>query len=201
MNLGLFKSLSADDRAVTAVEFSLIVTPLLVLILGGLELAYQSSLRVLAQGALGDAARMGTVQNPNVGGSGTIEQRLQAKVQEAIQALAPQADVAITQRSYRDFSNVGKPEAFTDSDGNGRYTPGECFFDENGNGRFDNDVGLVGRGGGNDVIYYDATVTAPNLIPIPAFIPGGNGIVLNIKTAVRNQPYSSQTPAPTSCRT
>lgn len=192
------KPLAKDTSGVTAVEFALIMVPLLVLVLGGLELAYQSSLRVLAQGALGDSARKATVQNPVFSGPGTTEQRLVAAVQDSVRNLAPKATVVINQRSYSEFTGVGQPEKIVDDkQNNGVYDKahGDCFLDANGNGVYDQDMGKAGRGGSNDVVYYIATVTAPNLIPVPAFVPSGDGINITVSTAVRNQPFGNQ-PAP-----
>ena len=48
---------------------------------------------------------------------------------------------------YESFADIGKPEPFTDQDGNGAYNAGEPFVDVNGNGQWDADMGEAGLGG------------------------------------------------------
>ena len=86
-----------------------------------------------------------------------------------------------------------------DNNGNGQYdaSDNDCFEDANGNGRFDTDAGADGKGGADDVVLYTATISAPRLMPIHAFIPTlGSTIEYTLETAVKNQPYDRQgTPA------
>ena len=61
----------------------------------------------------------------------------------------------------------------------------------------DTDAGADGKGGADDVVLYTATISAPRLMPIHAFIPTlGSTIEYTLETAVKNQPYDRQgTPA------
>ncbi|MFT6474529.1 MAG: Flp pilus assembly protein TadG, partial [Qipengyuania sp.] len=63
-----------DERGATIVEFAFVVGPMLLLLMGGLELGYNSYVRSTMQGALNDAARTAAVEFPiiNVPGS-TVE--------------------------------------------------------------------------------------------------------------------------------
>ena len=55
---------------------------------------------------------------------------------------------------YESFADIGKPEPFTDQNGNDVYNAGEPFVDVNGNGQWDEDMGEAGLGGPSDVVVY-----------------------------------------------
>ncbi|AXK42942.1 TadE/TadG family type IV pilus assembly protein [Erythrobacter aureus] len=193
----LIHRLRMDERGATIVEFAMIVGPMLLLLLGGLDLGYQSYVRSTMQGALNDAARTASVENPVLGVSGdTVEAQVEALIQQTVSHIAPNATIAVTQKSYFDFSSIGNPEPLMrDNNGNGQYDAGDddCFEDSNGNGRYDTDAGSDGIGGADDVVLYTATISAPRLMPIHAFIPTlGSTIEYTLETAVRNQPYDRQ---------
>ena len=59
--------LARAEQGSTLVEFALILTPLCVLLIGGMDLAYTSYVRTLMQGALDEAARKATVESPATG--------------------------------------------------------------------------------------------------------------------------------------
>ncbi len=52
-----FKRLHSDDRGAAIIEFAFVAGPMVLLLLGGLELGYNSYVRSTMQGALNDAAR------------------------------------------------------------------------------------------------------------------------------------------------
>ncbi len=195
------RSLMENDDGVTVIEFALISGPMTLLLLGGLELGYDSYVRSTMQGALNDAARTATVESPVINFDGdTLEERVEALIKAQVRHVAPNAEVNVTQKSYFDFSDIGNPEKLmTDKNGNGRYDPadGDCFEDANGNGVYDTDAGRENHGGADDVVLYTSEVTAPRLLPLDGFLPGvGPTIEFTIETAVKNQPYGKQaTPA------
>lgn len=195
------RRLRRDEEGATIVEFAMIAAPMLLLLLGGLDLGYQSYIRSTMQGALNDAARTAAVENPIIGVAGsTVEEQVENLIKDTVSPIAPNATIAVTQKSYFDFSSVGNPEKLmTDNNGNGLYDDddGDCFEDANDNGTFDTDAGADGIGGADDVVLYTATISAPRLMPIHAFLPLlGSTIEYRLETAVRNQPYETQaTPA------
>ena len=199
--MSLIRRVRRDESGATIVEFAMIAAPMLLLLLGGLDLGYQSYIRSTMQGALNDAARTASVENPVLGVSGdTVEDQVEALIQQTVSGIAPNATIAVTQKSYFDFSAIGNPEQLMrDNNGNGQYDANDddCFEDANGNGRFDTDAGADGKGGADDVVLYTATISAPRLMPIHAFIPTlGSTIEYTLETAVKNQPYDRQgTPA------
>ncbi|QYJ06471.1 TadE/TadG family type IV pilus assembly protein [Qipengyuania flava] len=195
--VGILRQLRRDEEGATIVEFAMIAAPMLLLLLGGLDLGYQSYIRSTMQGALNDAARAAAVENPIIGVSGnTVEEQVENLIKNTVSPISPNATISVTQKSYFDFSSVGNPEKLmTDNNGNGLYDDddGDCFEDANGNGTFDTDAGADGIGGADDVVLYTATISAPRLMPIHAFLPGlGSTIEYTLETAVRNQPYETQ---------
>ncbi len=198
------RRLRSDRRGATIIEFALVLGPMLVLLMGGLDLGYQSYIRSTMQGALNDAARSAAVETPDLGSSGdTVEEQVENLIKETISGIAPNGVISVTQQSYFDFSAVGNPEKLmTDTNGNGQFdaADGDCWEDANGNGSYDTDAAADGVGGADDVVLYTANISAPRLLPIDIFLPGlGPTIDLTVETAVRNQPYDTQATAPVIC--
>lgn len=193
----ILRRLRGDERGATIVEFALISSPMLLLLMGGLELGYDSYVRATMQGALNDAARTAAVQYPIIDVDGdTVEEQVENLIKETVGHVSPNATITVTQKSYFDFSSIGNPEKLmTDNNDNGDYDAddGDCFEDANGNGTFDTDAGKTGNGGADDVVLYQANISAPRLLPIHAFLPDtGETIDFTLETAVRNQPYDTQ---------
>ena len=193
----LSRALASDQRGSTLVEFALILAPMLMILIGGLDVGYQSYARTVMQGALNDAARRASVENPVLHGEGeTMEEQIADGIRQVAGKLAADATITVTQRSFFDFSTIGSPEKLmTDHNDNGEFdeADGDCWQDYNGNGSFDTDGGSDGRGGADDVAFYRAEITMPRLFPIDAFIPSlGDEISIEVETAMRNQPYDEQ---------
>ena len=70
----VIRRLRRDQRGATIIEFAIISGPMLLLLMGGLELGYDSYVRSTMQGALNDAARTAAVEFPiiNVPGSTVV---------------------------------------------------------------------------------------------------------------------------------
>jgi len=158
------------------------------LLLGTMEFGLNVYMRAVLEGAMQQAGRNSSLQTAQ-GGQSTIDSFVTARVQ----AIMPSATVTFVRENYSTFSSVGRPEDFTDTNGNGVRDPGECFVDMNGNNTWDSDLGRTGLGGANDVVEYTANVAYPSLIP-------GAATVFNISptttikatTILRNQPFATQ---------
>jgi Flp pilus assembly protein TadG len=75
------RRLGTDESGATIVEFALILVPMLMVILGFMELGYQSYVRSILQGSLNDVARTATVEDPNLGDAALpIETRIENRV-------------------------------------------------------------------------------------------------------------------------
>lgn len=201
----IIRRLGRDQRGATIVEFAVIAMPMCVLLMGGLELGYNSYVRSTLQGALHDAARVAAVENPILATDGdTVEEQVANMIKETVAHVAPNAVVDVDQKSYFEFSSIGEPEKLmTDNNGNGKYDASDedCFEDANGNGTFDPDSGKSGtNGGADDVVLYTAKVSAPRILPLDRLVPGvSEKVEYTLRAAVRNQPYGQQPTAPVIC--
>ena len=192
------RSLARDQRGAAIAEFALILMPMLIMIMGGMDLAYQAYAQSALQGALNDVARTSSIEGPSFTCEGAS---LEAKVGCALRArsdiVARHATYSIMIKSYQDFSGVGNSELLvTDYNSNGRYDPGDCFADLNENGVFDQQAGKTGIGGADDVVFYEVSASVPRLLPLPGL--SANHLI-RAETALRSQPYARQKVPPTVC--
>lgn len=199
----LFSALARDARGVTIIEFAIVAPVLILMLIGGFDLAHQSYIRAVMQGALNDAARRAAVEDPQFAAQGaTLEERVEAVVKRQLEPIAPEAEIAVAQRNFFEFTDIGNPEKLmTDVNGNGQYdeTDGDCFADLDEDGEYDTDTGRDGIGGANDVVFYEATLTMPRLVPLDGFLAIAPNYSLQAETAIRNQPYATQSTPPVVC--
>lgn len=197
----VFRHLKRDERGATIVEFALVLTPMLMFIMGGLDLGYQAYLRSAVQGALNDVSRVGGLEAPQINCAGTTtKEKIDCAIKERSDVLARNATYTITAKNYYNFSGVGRAEKLiTDYNNNGRYDTGDCFVDLNENGVYDTSAGRTGVGGADDVAFYEVIVSAPRLFPIHRFINVPATYSITATAAVRNQPYATQRVPPTTC--
>lgn len=179
------RSLLRDAAGATAVEFALIAPTFLLMLMGCFDLGYTLYVNSMLQGAIQQAARNSTIE-----GATTATQ--DALVSTAVKAVAPQATLIFTRQNYTSFSDVGKPEDWTDVDNNGTCNGGETFQDLNGNGRWDSDRGKTGQGGARDAILYTVNVTYPRPFAMAALARFSPTVTLQTETVLRNQPYNTQ---------
>lgn len=181
--------LPTDEDGVTVVEFAMVAPALMVLVLGVFDLGYNMYTNQMLQGAIQRAARDSTIE-----GASTNQAALDAIVSGEVHAVAPGAILSFDRKSYTSFTAVGRPEDYTDLNGNGVCDAGEPYEDANRNGSWDLDPGASGFGGARDAVLYTVTVTYPRLVPIGAFLPGQSAnFILRSSTVLRNQPYGAQT--------
>ncbi len=194
-------ALRSDERGATAVEFALVLVPLCILLMGSLDIGYQSYVRSVLQGALNDVARTASVENPRLNsGADTLEKRVQEALIKKMGGLARSGKYVVDAKNYGDFAGVGKPERLvTDVNKNGAYDRGDCWVDSKPNGAFDTESGSTGIGGASDVVFYDATLTMPRFMPIGTLLGLPETVEINAKTAIRSQPYADQRQPETKC--
>lgn len=202
----LFRTLrqvAKDTQGATIVEFGFVALPMCILLVGGLDLAHQSYVRTVMQGALNDSARRAAVERPDLAGDGdTLEEQIEDSIRQVVGPIAADAVIDVDQKSYFDFSNIGNPEKLmTDVNGNGEFdeADGDCWEDMNENGEFDVDGGSEGKGGASDVVFYRASITMPRLFSGSMFGADYGTMRMELQTAVRNQPYGTQSAAPVIC--
>lgn len=197
------RRLAGDRRGVTAVEFGIIALPLSMLLMGGFDLSHQAYIRSVMQGALTDAARRASVQDPQFAASGsTTEERVTNSIKDQLEAITPGATITVTESNFYDFSGIGNPEKLmTDINANGEYDAADkdCFSDLNENGKYDTDTGRDGVGGANDVAFYKADIDMPRLFPVARLLGFSPNYQMSVATAVRNQPFGTQKTPPVVC--
>lgn len=196
-----FGTLPRDSEGATIVEFAMILTPLCILLMGGLDLGYQSYVRAVLQGALNDVTRAASMESPMIGcEKEKLEDKVKCAVEERVNDIARNAKYDLKVKSFYDFSGVGRSEKLiTDENKNLEYDKGDCWEDFNRNGIYDLNAGADGIGGADDVVFYEMTVTMPRLIPVGAMFGLGDNYTMTARAAVRNQPYARQKSPPKVC--
>lgn len=189
------RRLPADQSGATVVEFAIILAPLMIVILGFMELGYQSYVRSMLQGTLNAAARTASVEDPKLEDvSLPLDTRIQNRVKARMKPLVGNRgayDFDI--KNYKDFAGVGQPEALvTDTNKNGQYDAGDCWEDRNPNGSFDTDGAADGAGGADDVVVYEVTLSVPHLLPIGGLVGVPDSFDAHAKTMSRRQPFAQQ---------
>ncbi|MEH6756608.1 MAG: TadE/TadG family type IV pilus assembly protein [Parasphingorhabdus sp.] len=188
INFSNFKgALIRNEDGATLVEFGLVIGPLMLILLGIMDVGYQGYLDTLAKSKLHEVARDAST------GEMTVEQ-IETAVDEGLAALTlKDAKVDVTVKSYFDFTNIGKPEKLTtDVNHNGEVDPGDCFIDNNKNGVFDIDYGIPGTGGPDDIVSYQIEIETKRLFPLAKMFGWSETMKSSNSTAVRNQPYGAQ---------
>ncbi|MFC3173401.1 TadE/TadG family type IV pilus assembly protein [Novosphingobium bradum] len=181
------RRLAADARGAALVEFAIIIPVVAMLLLGSIEFGLNVYMRAVLEGAMQQAGRNSSLQTAQAS-----QTAIDTFVRDRVQAILPNATVTFVRENYQAFQTVGRPEDFTDTNGNGVRDTTECFQDANGNNTWDADGGRSGIGGANDVVEYTATVSYASIIP------GGSAIGLSPTTSIkattmlRNQPFASQ---------
>jgi len=188
--MGRIRALIRDCAGVTVVEFALI-SPVLLLSLAGLyDVGNMLYAKSMLEGAMQRAARDSTIEGA-ASTTATIDQRITTTVRNA----APGATLTFTRKSYSSFSNVSRPEDFTDINSNGTCDGGEPYEDANGNNTWDADRGKTGQGSARDAVLYTARMTYPLPFPAMSLIGYPNTMTLSAQTVLRNQPYNGQAAA------
>ena len=199
-----FARLRDDDSGATIVEFAMVAPVLILILLAGFDFGHRAYVTSVLQGALTDAARQASVENPNISGTGdTLEERVEDAIRSQVGSIATSGFVLdVTQSNFYDFTGIGNPERIlrdNDSDGTYDADDGDCFADLNQNGEYDTDTGRDGIGGANDVVFYEATLEMDAIVPLANLIGGTSRHTILVETAVRNQPWGTQATPPTIC--
>lgn len=186
-NLTIKRFRSSEDGA-TAVEFAIIAPVLIFLTFAIVESGIAFAADILLKNATYDAARTG--RTGFVSEDSTQDSTVKEKIRSQAGVLMDVDKLVITSLSYKGFDVLGKPEPFTDKNGNGVRDDGENFTDVNGNGVYDKDQGASGYGGTAQVVLYTVTYPWTFHTPVLKQIVGNNGTVeLTATAVVQNEPY------------
>jgi Flp pilus assembly protein TadG len=189
------RRLARDRDGVTIVEFA-IVAPVMILFITGLfEFGYVLFARSTLESAVLEAARGSRVANCPNENAKAVEKEIQDRMQ--IISSSDGVPPILKVESYgEEFGDVGNPEPFTDTNGNGKRDTGESFTDVNGNGNFDQDMGQSGDFGDfGEVVRFTATYNVSSLVPFIATTinDGQDFYPIQSVTVVRNEPFQDTT--------
>lgn len=177
--------MASCERGIAATEFALIAPTFVLMLMGVFDLAYGMYVKGVLQGAVEAAGRNASLEN-------TTTASIDTKVRVTIGNLNRTGTLSVGRLYYEKYSEIAVPEDFTDSNTNSVRDDGECFIDRNGNAEWDEDVGLSGRGGAQDVVVYNASFTYDRLFPLYSIMGQSGTQVITAKTFLRNQPFSAQ---------
>ncbi len=188
---GFLSRLWRGREGAAAVEFAFVAPVLLLTIVGIMEVAMVLIVSSLIEGGLRDAARFGITGFVPQGM--TREAQITSIIGDATVGLVKMSDIDIRTLVYPSFAQVGQPEPYTDTNGNGAYDAGEPYTDINGNGQWDADMGAAGVGGPGDIVLYKVKYELPMMTPLLSSVLGGTDgkVRLSASIAVRNEPYPS----------
>ena len=176
-----------DERGAYMIEFAMVMPTFLLLMMGSFDIGMQMYAKAVLSGAVEQAARLNTLET-NSSSQTAVDQA----VRDQVGRVARYGTLSFSRLNYQDFNGVGKPEDFTDSNGNGVRNAGECYQDVNGNSSWDADRGETGQGGANDVVLYRVNLTFDRLFPLWKMLGEPQQKTLSVSTTLRNQPYTNQ---------
>jgi len=182
-----------DQRGVAAVEFAILFPALALITLGAIELGIAMFAQHTLESAAFDASRVGKTgfaANGNFNDQLARELAMHTALNRRVGALFDTQRIAISTKSYAQFSDIGQPEPFMDANANGTRDNGENFTDVNANGQYDTDMGVSNLGQAKSVVVYTIsypwTVTTPGL----SHLLGENGVMnLSARAVVLNEPF------------
>ncbi len=175
-----------NDDGSAAIEFAFTAPLLILTVVAIMEFSMILFLSASLEGSLRDAARFGSTGYSPVGFD--RKELIIERIHDATLGLVPITEDNVTTLAYTDFSEVGKPEPFIDSNANGDYDAGEPYTDVNANGQWDSDMGIPGLGGDCQVVAYRVETEWPLLLGLLAQYLG-TPFKLSASTAIRNEPY------------
>ena len=176
-----------DQDGAAALEFALMAPLLFLMIFGTLEMAHSFYVKGVLTGAVNAAARNSSLQT-----GPTSQTTIDAAVSKIIKTGVPNSTVTFTRKNYAEFTSIGKPEDFTDTNKNAKRDAGECFTDMNGNSLWDADMGKTGLGGADDVVVYTVSISYTTMFNIGTFWGLPKTQKVNSTTILQNQPFSTQ---------
>lgn len=179
------RGLGQDQAGVTALEFALVAPVFLVMLMAMLNVGQMAYGIAVLNGAVQNAARNSTLE-------GADTDAADQTVLDAIQPVLPGVEVEGTRKSYFDFADIGRPESFDDSNGDGTCNNSENYVDENANGGWDAEIGSQGNGGASDVTVYTVQATYPPLFTVPFVPEDWSSMTITSSSVRKNQPFSSQ---------
>lgn len=176
--------LARHEGGVTMVEFALIFPMFAMVIMAIFDISFNLYTTSVLRGAMYEAGRDSTIE-------GASKLEINQAVRAQVRRVAPFATITFDRKVYSNFSDVGRPEDFTDVNGDGVCNNGEPFEDVNGNGTQDSDRGGNGLGGARDAVLFTANMSYERLFPLAGFLPIDTQFTASASTVLRNQPFEN----------
>lgn len=184
------RKLCRAEEGVTAMEFAFVAPPLLLLLMGTIELSVIFTAQNAIESAITNSSRLGKTGYTAQGQS--RQSLIYGMIQSRAGTLINTANLTITSLSYGQISQIGQPEAYVDSNGNQVHDSSESYTDTNGNGQWDSDMGAEGLGGAGDIVVYTVSYPWSIQTPILSQVFGTAGYyTIRSNVVVRNEPYDS----------
>lgn len=195
--LARLRCLGRDSRGIAVTELGFVAPIFLVMLMGIFDQGFALYIQAALQGATQEGARKASLENTLWS---DIEADVNAKVRKVVPSSDPATEITfvLDPEYYQNYNDIGLPEDFTDKERgnpavkNGTYDADECFVDRNGNRTWDQDVGLAGRGGAQDVVSIKASLSYKRIFPFWKMVGQPQTQVLTATTFLRNQPFSAQ---------
>lgn len=189
----LFERFRRSERGTALVEFALVAPPLFLLVVGMFEVAMLMFIDVSVEGGLKEAARWGITGQQSTDPALTREEQIVKIIEANTFGLVDLTDADVSIMVYDSFSDVGKPEPWTDSPPyNGIHDAGEPYDDVNGDGEYSEDQGIAGAGSFGDVVEYTVHYTWGMMTPLIGRLMGTDGVIhLSASVVVQNEPNGS----------
>ncbi|GGD51868.1 pilus assembly protein [Erythrobacter arachoides] len=181
---GLQRNLRRDESGATIAEFALILPALAMTLLALFDFSYNYYAETMIEGAVQKAARDSTIEI-HAGNYDALDER----VTRAVQRIVYDADMQFTRTAYANFSDVGRPEDYTDLNTDGLCNNGEPFEDANHNRQWDEDRGSDSTGGARDAVMYEVVASYDRPFPIPGLVGLDPEVKVVARTILRNQPF------------
>lgn len=181
----LYSGLRRNENGSAMVEAALGLPILLAVMIGVFEIANFIFVSTAVENAVLHASRFGVTGATDDGS--TREDQVRAIIAEQTFGRVDMSTVQIDTLVYQQFSDIGEPEPFTDTNGSEVYDEGEPFSDVNGNGVWDDDMAVAGLGGAGDIVLYRVSYNANSLTGFMDW--AHRAINISSTVAVRNEPF------------
>lgn len=189
--MNMIQKLRDDQAGISVTEFGLISPAIVVMLLGTMDAGHTLYMRTVVDGAIQDVARDSSLEDGQILAK---QEAVNQRITRQIRNLNSHANVDITRRYYRNFTQAFNAEAeeFTDTNSNGTCDNGEPFIDANLNETWDADGADEGQGQAKDVAIVTVTVTYDRLFPMANLIGLPEQVTIGANTVLANQPWAEQ---------
>ena len=164
-----------EERATTAVEFSMIGIPFILMIVGIVEMALMFTVQSVIQQATFDAARLIRTGQLQQGGLGDPETAFRQAVCDFADLVVPCGEIQYTVETLDDFGDAGEEPAEFDDEGNLEDTE----FDPG----VENDIVLIR-------VAYNFPIRTPMMKPLLANSTGGKRSIFST-IIFQTEPYDT----------